>query len=108
MPTHTHARTHAHTHTRTHAHTHTRTAQPKKPLDKSSCLFESLHFFLSSLSPHGLESAACVIQPGATHVFMPSEGETYNRAKCGVGVRVLKFTAALLKHPTELKTVSAC
>ncbi|XP_064405997.1 DNA-dependent protein kinase catalytic subunit-like isoform X2 [Halichondria panicea] len=79
-------------------------AQPKKPLDKSSCLFESLHFFLSSLSPHGLESAACVIQPGATHVFMPSEGETYNRAKCGVGVRVLKFTAALLKHPTELKT----
>ncbi len=47
-----------------------------------------------------------MIQPGATHVFMPSEGEIYNRAKYGVGVRVLKFAAALLKHSTELKTVS--
>ena len=39
-------------------------------------------------------------------MFMPSESEVYNRVKEGVLVRVLKFVAVLLKHPTEVFTVS--
>ena len=79
-----------------------------KSTDKPSCLFESLHFFISKLSLHGLEAAVQYVQQGYNSIHTPKEIEEYNRAKCAVIVRVMKFATVLLdKHPSEAFTVSA-
>ena len=97
----------SHTHTRMHTQTYTHTAKPKKSTDKPSCLFESLHFFISKLSLHGLEAAVHYVQQGCNSIHTPKEIEEYNRAKCAVIVKVMKFATVLLdKHPGEAFTVS--
>ena len=108
--THTHARTHAHPHTPTHTHTHTHTdtVTPKKASDKPSCLLQSLEFFITQLSLRGIDAATQCYTTSYSSVHTPREEEEYNRAKCTVVLRMLKFTAVLLTHhPKEAFSVSA-
>ena len=103
----THACTHARTHAHTHTHTHTHTVTPKKASDKPSCLLQILEFFITQLSLRGIDAATQCYATSYSSVHTPREEEEYNRAKCTVVLRVLKFTAVLLtQHPKEVFSVS--
>ena len=75
---------------------------------RTSCLFNSLQFFLERLALGGIEAAAACFDSSATLVHTPSESEEYSRAKCDLILRLFRFLSGMLNvHPKEAVSVSA-
>ena len=69
---------------------------------KQSHLFQSLNFFVSTLSLHGIEAAARCFDSQYSSVYTPREVEEYNNVKCTVILKLLRFLSVLLKfYPQE-------
>lgn len=75
-------------------HTLPTTAKVEKP----SCLFETLEFFVSRLALHGLEEVAKCFEGTSELVHSPREMADYSRVKCDLIMDFLKFVSILVDH----------
>ena len=73
-------------------------AEPSRPNEKPSCLFECLEFFASKLALHGLEVAVDCFESSSESVLSPREVEDYNRAKCDLVMNLIELVGILVDY----------